>query len=43
VARAYRVAQQIPAVLAQQPCYCWCDSMGHGSLVDCFATDHGAG
>ncbi len=43
VARAYRVAARIPDVLAQQPCYCWCDKMGHGSLVDCFATSHGAG
>ncbi|HSH15048.1 MAG TPA: PCYCGC motif-containing (lipo)protein [Verrucomicrobiae bacterium] len=43
VARAYRVAARIPEVLAQQPCYCWCDKIGHGSLVDCFATDHGAG
>jgi hypothetical protein len=43
VARAYRVAQQIPGVLAQQPCYCWCDKFGHGSLLDCFATNHGAG
>lgn len=43
VARAYRIAARIPDVLAQQPCYCWCDQMGHGSLVDCFATSHGAG
>lgn len=43
VAKAYRIAARIPEVLAQQPCYCWCDKMGHGSLVDCFATDHGAG
>ena len=43
VAQAYRVAQRIPEVLAQQPCYCWCDKYGHGSLVDCFATEHGAG
>jgi hypothetical protein len=43
VAQAYRVAQQIPGVLAQQPCYCWCDKFGHGSLLDCFASNHGAG
>jgi len=42
-ARAYRIAAQIPAVLAQQPCYCGCDAIGHGSLLDCFTTDHGAG
>ncbi len=43
VAQAYRVAQRIPEVLAQQPCYCWCDKYGHSSLVDCFASEHGAG
>ena len=43
VARAYRIAERIPAVLAQQPCYCHCDKFGHGSLLDCFASDHGAG
>lgn len=43
VAKAYRAAARIPEVLAQQPCYCWCDKIGHGSLVDCFATEHGAG
>lgn len=43
VAKAYRIAARIPEVLAQQPCYCWCDKIGHGSLVDCFATEHGAG
>lgn len=43
VARAYEVAARIPGVLAQQPCYCWCDKYGHGSLLDCFASDHGAG
>ncbi len=43
VAKAYRLAAGIREVLAQQPCYCFCDKLGHGSLVDCFATDHGAG
>lgn len=43
VERAYQVAARIPEVLAEQPCYCWCDRFGHGSLLDCFATDHGAG
>src|SRR5262245_62902340 len=42
VARVYRIAGQIPAVLAQQPCYCNCDVFGHGNLLDCFTTDHGA-
>lgn len=43
VARAYRAAANIREVLAVQPCYCFCDKLGHGSLLDCFATDHGAG
>ena len=43
VARAYRVAQQISGMLAQQPCYCHCDKFGHRSLLDCYASDHGAG
>ena len=44
VARAYEVAHEIPGVLAQQPCYCNCDkALGHGSLLDCFASDHTAG
>jgi Protein of unknown function with PCYCGC motif len=43
IAQVYRAAGRIPVVLAQQPCYCHCDRMGHGSLLDCFATDHGAG
>ena len=43
VARAYETALRIPGVLAQQPCYCWCDKFGHGSLLDCYASDHGAG
>jgi len=43
VSQAYRIAREIPEVLAQQPCYCNCgDSFGHGSLLDCFASDHGA-
>jgi len=43
VARAYRIAKRIPAVLAQQPCYCHCDRMGHVGLLDCYRSDHGAG
>jgi hypothetical protein len=42
-ARAYRVAAAMPDVLVQLPCYCWCDKFGHGSLLDCFASSHGAG
>ncbi len=43
VARAYKAAAEIPGVAAQQPCYCHCDKFGHRSLLDCYASDHGAG
>jgi hypothetical protein len=43
VARAYQIASQIPGVIAQQPCFCYCDKFGHRSLLDCYASDHGAG
>jgi Protein of unknown function with PCYCGC motif len=38
---AYRVAKQIPATLAQLPCYCECDrGYGHKSLHSCFEDEH---
>ncbi len=41
--RAYQIAQKIPSVLAQQPCYCHCDrGAGHRSLLDCYRDEHGA-
>jgi hypothetical protein len=43
VASAYRAAAEIPGVAAQQPCYCHCDKFGHRSLLDCYASTHGAG
>lgn len=43
VERAYQIAGRIPGVLAQQPCFCHCDKVGHRSLLDCYASDHGAG
>jgi hypothetical protein len=44
VQNAYIVAARIKKTLYQQPCYCHCDrSQGHGSLLDCFASKHGAG
>ena len=44
VARAYKIANEIPLVLAQQPCYCHCNKyFGHSSLLDCFASTHTAG
>lgn len=40
--KAYVLASKIPAVLHQQPCYCYCDRMGHNSLHSCFENTHGA-
>lgn len=43
VRQAYQVAEDIPQVLAQLPCYCHCDmSEGHKSLHSCFEDEHGA-
>ena len=43
IARAYAVAKQIPGVLAQQPCYCFCyKTAGHRGLLDCYADLHGS-
>jgi hypothetical protein len=39
---AYDLAAKIPTVLHQQPCYCYCDRMGHNSLHSCFENTHGA-
>jgi len=40
---AYELAAKMPAVLHQQPCYCYCDrGMGHNSLHSCFEGIHGA-
>lgn len=40
---AYRMADAVPEVLYQQPCYCWCSkAMGHKSLHSCFEGSHGA-
>ena len=39
---AYELAAKIPVVLHQQPCYCFCDRMGHNSLHSCFEGTHGA-
>ena len=44
VQNAYILAARVKKVLYQQPCYCHCDrSQGHTSLLDCFASKHGAG
>jgi hypothetical protein len=39
---AYKLAAEIPAVIYQQPCFCYCDRMGHKSLHSCFENVHGA-
>ena len=40
---AYELAAEIPKVIYQQPCYCYCDrGMGHKSLHSCFSGTHGA-
>jgi len=40
--RSYEVAGKISSILYQQPCYCYCDRMGHKSLRSCFESTHGA-
>lgn len=39
---AYELAAKIGDVLYQQPCYCYCDRMGHKSLRSCYEGTHGA-
>ena len=39
---AYELAKKIQGVIYQQPCYCYCDRMGHKSLHSCFEDTHGA-
>ena len=40
---AYQVAKEIPEVLAQMPCFCECEALGHENLLDCFIDSHAAG
>jgi hypothetical protein len=42
IANTYRIAKDIPEVLAQQPCLCGCDNTSddHRSLLDCYIDDH---
>ncbi|MCZ2078592.1 MAG: PCYCGC domain-containing protein [Bryobacterales bacterium] len=40
--RAYAAAARHREIVAQLPCYCWCNRMGHRNLLDCFASNHGA-
>lgn len=41
-AHAYELAEKIPAVLHQLPCYCYCERIGHKSLRTCYETTHAA-
>ena len=41
-AHAYELAAKIQKVIYQQPCYCYCERMGHKSLHSCFEGTHGA-
>jgi Protein of unknown function with PCYCGC motif len=36
----YEVAQRKPRLMAQMPCFCYCEKFGHTSLHTCFETDH---
>lgn len=40
--RGYELASKISDVLYQQPCYCYCDRIGHNSLRSCFESTHAA-
>ena len=40
---AYHVAEDMPGVLSQQPCFCECRSYGHKSLLFCYTSGHAAG
>ncbi|HVA82233.1 MAG TPA: CYCXC family (seleno)protein [Candidatus Binataceae bacterium] len=43
VKKAYAIAQEDPALLAQMHCYCGCDRTdGHKNLLDCFRDRHGS-
>lgn len=43
VAQTYEMAAAIPMILDGLYCYCQCsEHSGHYSLLDCFASDHGA-
>jgi hypothetical protein len=43
IKEAYTAAFKIPRIVAQQPCYCGCDRIGHRSLLDCFRSTHATG
>ena len=37
---AYTIAKNKPKLIAQLPCFCYCERWGHGSLHDCYVTEH---
>ncbi len=39
----YQIAKEIPEILAQLPCFCGCEAVGHENLLDCFVDEHGVG
>ena len=39
----YQIAKEIPGILAQLPCFCGCEAVGHENLLDCFVDEHGVG
>ncbi|MFY9621915.1 MAG: CYCXC family (seleno)protein [Pyrinomonadaceae bacterium] len=40
---AYRIVREAPQLIAQLPCYCYCDrGFGHKSLHSCYVDDHAA-
>jgi len=40
---AYRAVREVPQLIAQLPCYCYCDrGFGHKSLHSCYVDDHAA-
>ncbi len=39
----YLIAKEIPEILAQLPCFCGCEAIGHETLLDCFVDEHGVG
>ena len=39
----YQIAKEIPEILAQLPCLCGCEAVGHENLLDCFVDEHAVG
>jgi hypothetical protein len=39
----YQIAKEIPEILAQLPCFCGCEAVGHENLLDCFVDQHAVG